>query len=86
MLQGATAGAEFLSQRKQKLLSTIRKLVDQQTAMYKTKIHRIANRIVNIYQPHVRPIVRGKAGAAVELGAKVAISLENGYSRIEKLS
>ena len=34
----------------------------------------------------VRPIVRGKAGVAVEFGAKVAISLENGYSRIEKLS
>lgn len=27
-----------------------------------------------------------KAGAAVEFGAKVSISLENGYSRIEKLS
>jgi hypothetical protein len=53
--------------------------------MYKTKCHKIANRIVNPYQPHVRPIVRGKAGAAVEFGAKVAISLENGYSRIEKL-
>ena len=39
-----------------------------------------------MHQPHVRPIVRGKAGAAVEFGAKVAISLENGYSRIEKLS
>lgn len=54
--------------------------------MYKTKCHRIADRIVNLYQPHVRPIVRGKAGAAVEFGAKVAISLENGYSRIEKMS
>ena len=42
--------------------------------------------IVNLHQPHVRPIVRGKAGAAVEFGAKVAISLETGYSRIEKLS
>ena len=86
MLQGATLGAESLSQRKQKLLTTIRKLVDQQTAMYKTKTHSVADRIVNLYQPHVRPIVRGKAGAAVEFGAKVAISLENGYSRIEKLS
>ena len=54
--------------------------------MYKTKIHSVADRIVNLYQPHVRPIVRGKAGEAVEFGAKVAISLENGYSRIEKLS
>lgn len=86
MLQGVTSGAEPLGQRKQKLLETIRTLVDQQTAMYKTKTHSVADRIVNLYQPHVRPIVRGKAGAAVEFGAKVAISLENGFSRIEKLS
>ena len=38
------------------------------------------------HQPHIRPIVRGKAGAAVEFGAKIAISLHNGYSRIENLS
>lgn len=75
-----------LSSRQQKLLGVIRDLLTQQTHMYKTKCHRIADRIVNIYQPHVRPIVRGKAGAAVEFGAKVAISLENGYSRIEKMS
>jgi hypothetical protein len=34
----------------------------------------------------VRPIVLGKAGVAVKFGAKVAISLENSFSRIEKLS
>ena len=75
-----------LNQRYMKLLSTIRILISQQTAMYQTRSHRIQDRIVNLHQPHVRPIVRGKAGAAVEFGAKVAISLENGYSRIEKLS
>jgi len=75
-----------LPNRKQKLLAVIRKLLDQQTQMYKTKSHQVSDRIVNIYQSYVRPIVRGKAGASVEFGAKVAISLENGYSRIEKLS
>lgn len=54
--------------------------------MYKTKRHRITDRIVNLYQDYVRPIVRGKASAAVEFGAKVAISIEKGFSRIEKLS
>lgn len=67
-------------------MATIRRLVDQQSTMYQSKTHRVEERIVNLYQPHVRPIVRGKAGASVEFGAKVAISLENGYSRIEKLS
>lgn len=75
-----------LSRRQEKLLAVIRKLYEQQAAMYKNRSHRISDRIVNIYQSHVRPIVRGKAGAAVEFGAKVAISLEEGYSRIEKLS
>lgn len=86
MLQESNTGIGILSKRQQKLLATIRKLVEQQSKMYQTKTHRVEDRIVNLYQPHVRPIVRGKAGAAVEFGAKVAISLENGYSRIEKLS
>ena len=75
-----------LSVRHQKLLVTIGKVLEQQRSMYKARTHRTEDRIINLYQPHVRPIVRGKAGAAVEFGAKVAISLENGYSRIEKLS
>lgn len=75
-----------LSQRQMTLLGTIRELLVQQTSMYKSRNHRAPDRIVNLHQPHVRPIVRGKAGAAVEFGAKVAISLENGFSRIEKLS
>jgi len=75
-----------LSRRQTTLLATIGDLLKQQTLMCKIRCHRVQNRIVNLYQPHVRPIVRGKAGAAVEFGAKIAISLENGYSRIEKLS
>lgn len=43
--------------------------------MYTAKSHQISNRIVSISQPHVRPIVRGKAKAAVEFGAKVAVSV-----------
>lgn len=86
MLQQENADMGLLSNRQQKLLETIRILAEQQTRMYKTKTHSVEDRIVNLHQPHVRPIVRGKAGAAVEFGAKVAISLEKGYSRIEKLS
>ena len=86
MLQQRDPDLGQLSNRQQKLLETIRRLAEQQTWMYQTKIHKVEDRIVSLHQPHVRPIVRGKAGAAVEFGAKVAISLENGYSRIEKLS
>lgn len=64
----------------------INELYRQQEIMYKTKEHSIEDRIVSISQPHVRPIVRGKAGADTEFGAKVAISLADGYSYIEKIS
>ena len=58
----------------------------QQQEMYDDKTHRIEDRIVSISQPHVRPIVRGKAGAAVEFGAKMTISVVDGFTFIEKIS
>lgn len=58
----------------------------QQDWMYRHHEDRIDDRIVSLSQPHVRPIVRGKAWARVEFGAKVAISLVNGDALIEELS
>jgi IS5 family transposase len=74
-----------LSHRQYRRLLVIRELYNQQLEMYKNKTHSIAERIVSIEQPHVRPIVRGKAGAAVEFGAKIAASLVNGYAFIENM-
>ena len=37
-------------------------------------------------QPHVRPVVRGKAGKNVEFGAKLGVSLNNGLAQIDNLS
>lgn len=54
--------------------------------MYSSKEHRVADRIVSLSQPHVRPIIRGKARANVEFGAKVHLSVINGFSNIESLS
>ena len=34
-------------------------------------------------QPFVRPIVRGKAGKPVEFGAKLDISVVDGWTRLE---
>lgn len=86
LLTDVPAEMDALSQRQIGLLKTIRMLIEQQDKMYKAQNHRVEDRIVSLYQPHVRPIVRGKVSAAVEFGAKVAISVENGISRIEKLS
>jgi IS5 family transposase len=86
LLTEVPSGMAVLSRRQVLLLKTIRTVIVQQEKMYKAKNHRVTDRIVNLYQPHVRPIVRGKVSAAVEFGAKVAISIENGICRIEKLS
>jgi len=53
--------------------------------MYSTNTHRVENRIVSLSQLWVRPIVRGKQNAEVELEAKVAMSDVDGYLRIEDL-
>ncbi|MDD4000832.1 MAG: hypothetical protein PHX62_08100 [Bacilli bacterium] len=44
---------------KLKYFFVIRHLLEQQESMYKKKSHQVKDRIVNIHQPHVRPIVRG---------------------------
>ena len=70
----------------QKYFFVIQTLYDQQAYMYENKTHRVEHRIVSIHQPHVRPIVRGKATANVEFGAKIQISLMDGYAFLEDLS
>ncbi|MCY0896762.1 MAG: hypothetical protein OWS03_10830 [Alicyclobacillaceae bacterium] len=72
-----------LSRKQYKSLLVIRELVRQQKMMYDTRFHRVEDRIVSISQPHVRPIVRGKAKANVEFGAKFAVSMVDGCARID---
>jgi hypothetical protein len=75
-----------LETRDQRIFWVIQHIYDQQTKMYKEHIHSVDNRIVNIYQPYVRPIVRGKDKAQVEFGSKLGVSIQNGYARINTLS
>lgn len=66
---------------------TILTLYEQQKYMYDNKTQSVERRIVSIAQPWLRPIVRGKAKAPVEFGAKFDLSLDSeGYGRIEKIS
>ncbi|MCL6600259.1 MAG: IS5 family transposase [Alicyclobacillus macrosporangiidus] len=78
-------GLSVLSRRQYRDLLVIHELYRQQAEMYRKRTRRIDDRIVSISQPHVRPMVRGKARSNVEFGAKVAISLVDGYARIEQL-
>ena len=54
--------------------------------MHTSRTHKVKDRIVSISQPFIRPIVRGKAKNPVTFGAKLDMSITNGYARIEKIS
>lgn len=86
-LEGFLAAGCELKSRQSGRLGTIRKVYQQQHEMYEKNTHSVQDRIVSISQPYIRPIVRGKAAAPVEFGAKFDLSLdERGLARIEKIS
>lgn len=76
----------MLTEKERKLLQILDNVYDQQKYMFDNKVHTIENRIVSISQPYIRPIVRGKSKAQVEFGAKLDLSIVNGFGRIEKIS
>lgn len=75
-----------LSEGLRKKLYVISEIYRQQQEMYTDKRKRISDRIVNVSQPWVRPIVRGKAGHAVEFGAKINLSLTEKLAIVDQSS
>lgn len=75
-----------LTARQLERLNTIRTIYEQQKYMYDHRTHSVPDRIVSVSQPFVRPIVRGKAGKPVEFGAKLDISVVDGWTRLEYCS
>jgi len=67
-------------------IQTLQTVYTQQETMHRTQTRSVENRIVNIHQPHVRPIKRGKAGKQTEFGSKLQVSLVNGFTFLDKLS
>ncbi len=68
-----------MSKKEYKTLLVVTEIYRKQLWMYENKTTRINDRIVSINQPHVRPIVRGKAWASVEFGAKISARCFNNY-------
>lgn len=76
-----------LSPKEAARLLVIQKVYEQQLYMYENKVHTVADRIVSISQPYIRPIVRGKAKSPTEFGTKLDLSVDdNGMARIERQS
>ena len=76
-----------LAKCKKRTAKKIRKAIKAQLQyMYDNKVHSVPDRIVSISQPYIRPIVRRKAKAPVEFGAKLDLSIdENGIARVRKI-
>ena len=75
-----------LSIRQYKILLVISEIYRQQLWLYENKKKSIDDRIVSLNQPHIRPIVRGKAGKTVEFGAKLSASSFDGYVFLDRIS
>jgi hypothetical protein len=80
------ANGKTLSKQHSERLEIIKLLYGQQLTMHENCVHSVENRIVSLGQPWVRPIVRGKAKAKCEFGAKLDISVVNGFTRLEHSS
>ena len=82
-IDGKLSLGKNLPPRQAERLGTIRAVYEQQKYMYDNRTHSVPDRIVSVSQPFVRPIVRGKAGKPVEFGAKLDISVVDGWTRLE---
>ena len=76
----------LLGRRKYRNLLVAHEVYRQQKQMYDQRSHSVPDRIVSVSQPHVRPIVRGKAGAPVEFGAKISVSKVGRFAFLDRLS
>lgn len=75
-----------LKHKEQQLFWVINTCYQQQKEMYDSNTHSHPHRIVNIFQPHVRAIPRGKTKAQIEFGSKLGVSLDHGFARIDTFS
>lgn len=82
----AESGLEVLSSREYRIMLVVSEVYRQQQQMYENNQNRVEDRIVSLTQPHIRPIVRGKAGVSVEFGAKLSASCWDGYVFLDKIS
>lgn len=67
-------------------LRIIKQIITQQQFLVKHKGSKIADRILSLYKPYVRAIVRGKETKTVEFGAKVHMMQIDGVNYIEHLN
>jgi hypothetical protein len=80
------ASLEGLNKKQYKTLLVLTEVARQQQWLFDNNKQSIEDRIVSLSQPHIRPIVRGKAGKSVEFGAKISASCFEGYVFLDRMS
>lgn len=83
----AASGEVALSARQQSRLAVVREVLGQQREIYeKGPDAEVGGRIVSLFKPYVRPVVRGKERKRTEFGAKVHMVHVGRICFIEKLA
>jgi hypothetical protein len=82
----AGASLKELNKKQYKTLLVLTEVYRQQQWLFDNGKQSIEDRIVSLSQPHIRPIVRGKAGKSVEFGAKLSASCFEGYVFLDRMS
>ena len=86
LLEQHTTLKVALNKRDWKLLQVIDEVHRQQQEMFTEDKRTIEHRIVSLYQPHVRPIPRGKDRVQTEFGSKQLVMLKDGYAHVQTIS
>ena len=81
---GASLGS--LNKKQYKTLLVLTEVYRQQHWLWENNKESISDRIVSLSQPHIRPIIRGKAGKHTEFGAKLSASCCEGYVFLDRIS
>jgi hypothetical protein len=75
-----------LNKKQYKTLLVLTEVYRQQQWLFENNKQSIEDRIVSLSQPHIRSLVRGKAGKSVEFGAKLSASCFEGYVFLDRMS
>lgn len=86
LLEQHTTLKTALNKRDWKLLQVIHEVHRQQQEMFTEDKRTIEHRIVSLYQPHVRPVPRGKDRVQTEFGSKQLVILKDGFTHVQTIS
>ena len=87
LLESHGGNIDILEQLKiREKLKTVCTVYHQQKYMHENPGEYVKDRIVSLFKPYLRPIVRGKENKRVEFGAKVHMYQIDGINIIDKLS